>query len=127
MQFVRYTIALAGIVASTSGLAVPPAGKHVDTPAELVELCSVSKDDPAYTAAMGFCLGYIDAALDYHAALTSGKNFDPIVCPDAAVTREEVMTMFLNWSKGNPQHVGTGLPVEGVMRAVHEKWPCSGP
>jgi len=125
MQFMRYAIALAGIVASSSALAVPPAGKHIDTPAELAELCSVSADDPSYAAAMGFCLGYIDAALDYHAALTAGEKFNPIACPDNAVTREQVVAVFLEWSRTNSQHVGTGLPVEGVMRALYEKWPCS--
>ena len=125
MQFVRYAIALAGIVASTGGYAAPPAGKHVATPAELVELCSVGADDPSYAAAMGFCLGYIDAALDYHAALTAGEGFNAVVCPDSAVTREQVVAVFLGWSRNNPQHLGTGLPVEGVMRALYEKWPCS--
>jgi hypothetical protein len=37
-----------------------------------------------------------------------------------------VVAVLLDWSKDNPQQVGTGLPVEDVMRAVYEKWPCSG-
>ncbi len=126
MQLIRYATALAVIVVSSHILAGPPVARQVKTTAELMELCSVSVDDPSYTAAMGFCLGYIDAALDYHAALTSGARFDPIVCPHPAVSREEMVTVFLDWSRANPQHVGTGLPVEDVMRAVYEKWPCSG-
>jgi hypothetical protein len=126
MQLTRHAIALAAVLASTAALAAPPAGKHVETTGELIALCSVSTDDPSYAAAMGFCMGYIDAALDYHAALTSGKNFRAIVCPDPEVTREEVVAVFLDWSRSNPQYGRTGPPVESVMRAVYEKWPCSG-
>jgi hypothetical protein len=126
MQFTPHAIALAAVVVSTCVLAAPEPSRHVATTGELVDLCSVSVDDPAYTAAMGFCLGYIDAALDYHTALTAGKKFNPIVCPDPTVTREEVVTVFLDWSRENPQIVGAGVPVESVMRAMYEKWPCSG-
>jgi len=126
MQLTRYAIALAAVVASASALAERPAAKHVASTGDLIELCSVSADDPSYAAAMGFCLGYIDAALDYHAALTAGKKFHAIVCPDPEVTREEVVAVFLDWSRANPKLVGTGVPVESVMRAMYKKWPCSG-
>ena len=126
MRLILHTIALAVAVVSTSALAARPGAKHVATTGELIQLCSVSTDDPSYAAAMGFCLGYIDAALGYHAALTAGKKFHAIVCPDPEVTREEVVAVFLDWSGRNSGQVGKGLPVEDVMRAVYEKWPCSG-
>jgi hypothetical protein len=126
MQLMRYAAALVAIVISNAVYAAPPAGKHVDTTGDFIAICSVSTDDPAYAAAMGFCLGYIDAALDYHAALTAGERFKPIVCPHTEVTREEVVAVFLAWSKSNPRYVGTGSPVENLMQALYEKWPCSG-
>lgn len=126
MQLIRHAIALAAVVASTQTLAVTPENYDVMTTGDLIELCSVSADDPLYDAAMGFCLGYIDAALDYHAALTAGQKYAPIACPDSTVTREEVVAVFMEWSKGNAQHLQSGPPVEGVMRATYEKWPCSG-
>ncbi len=125
MRCIRHAIALAAVAAATHSLAEPPAGRQVKTTGELVELCSVSADDPSYAAAMGFCLGYIDGVLDYEAALMSGATYKPIVCPHAALTREEVVAGFLDWSKANPQLLGIEAPVEGLMRAVYEKWPCS--
>lgn len=125
MKFLPYAIALAAVVVSAQIVAGPPAARHVKTTGELIELCTVSADDPSYAAAMGFCLGYIDAALDYHAALTAGPSYQPIVCPRPSVTREEVITVFLEWSRSNPQHLDGGTPVEAVMRAVFEQWPCS--
>jgi hypothetical protein len=125
MKLIRYVIALAALAVSTQALAAAVQDQHVATTADLIKLCSVSTDDPVYPAAMGFCLGYIDAALDYHAALTAGAKYDPIACPDRGVTREEVVVVLVEWSKRNTQHLTGERPVTGVMRAIAEKWPCS--
>jgi len=125
MKLIRYLVALTAATASTLALAAVPQDQKVITTEDLIELCSVSADDPAYPAAMGFCLGYIDAAMDYHAALTAGPKYDPIACPETAVTREEVVVVLMDWSKRNTQHLKSEAPVVGVMRASAEKWPCS--
>jgi len=125
MKLIRYVIALVALAAATQTLAEAPQGHQVTTTEDLIELCSVSADDPVYPAAMGFCLGYIDAALDYQAALTAGPKYDPIACPQTAVTREEVVVVLMDWSKRNTQHLNSETPVVGVMRASAEKWPCS--
>ncbi len=122
MRLTRKAIALVAAVSAAQVMAA----NQVATTADLVELCSVTVDDPAYNAAMGFCLGYIDASLDYHAAITAGPNNHPIVCPDVSVTREEVVYVFLRASKTNAGQPDSEAPVEGVMRAIYEKWPCSG-
>ena len=118
--------ALAALFVAVSGQvqALNPDGFKVTSTAHLLELCNIPADDPLYSASMGFCLGYIDAALDYHAALTAGENYNPITCPAAEVTREEVVVVVRDWAKGSPQHLGEH-PVVGVMRAVSEKWPCN--
>lgn len=126
MRIIRLTLALAAIVFSTHALAAMPEGNDVATTAALIELCNMSADDPAYPAAMGYCLGYIDAALDYHAALTAGPGNDPIVCPDTTVPREQVVLVVIEWSKTNAHHLDNEAPVQGVMRALVAKWPCSG-
>lgn len=125
MRLLKHAIAFIAVVASASILAAAPQDRDVITTGDLIELCSVGIDDPLYDAAMGFCLGYVDAALDYHAALTAGPSNDPITCPDTAVSREEVVVVVLEWSSRNPQHHDTETPVHGVMRAVSEKWPCA--
>jgi hypothetical protein len=125
MKFTRYVIALAITFTSTQTLAGTSVDYHVPTTGDLITLCSVSADDPLYEAARGFCLGYIDAAMDYHAALTAGPNYKAIVCPQGTVSREEVVTVVLEWSKSNGRHLKSEAPVHGVMRALVEKWPCS--
>ena len=60
--------ALAGLSAPAAALS--PEDFKVTRTSELVKLCDVSADDPLYDSARGFCLGYLDAAWDYHQALT---------------------------------------------------------
>jgi hypothetical protein len=124
MKFIRNAIALVAIITSTQTLAGTPLDYDVPTMGDLVVLCNVSEDDPAHEAAKGFCLGYIDAAMDYHAALTAGPKYNAIVCPDGTVSREEVVTVVLEWSATNAELVKNETPVHGVMRALVEKWPC---
>ena len=125
MKFTKYVIALAIIFTSTQTLAGTSMDYDVPTTGDLVTLCNVSADDPLYEAARGFCLGYIDAAMDYHAALTAGPKYEAIVCPQGTVSREEVVTVVLEWSSSNGQHLDSEAPIHGVMRALVEKWPCS--
>ena len=125
MKFIRFAIALTALAAAPQNWAGVSEGHQVVTTQDLVELCSVSAGDRRYDAAMAFCLGYIDAAMDYHAALTAGPKYDPIACPKTTVTREEVVVVLKEWSKRNPQHLNSEAPVVGVMRASTEKWPCA--
>jgi len=126
MKSFRYVIALSALVLSNQSMAATAQQRHVESTGDLVELCSVSAGDPIYDAAMGFCLGYVDAAIDYHAALTAGPKNDAIACPEADITREEVVVVFMAWSKRNTQLLKSESPVTGLMRAAAEKWPCSG-
>ena len=125
MKLVKHAIAFFAIVAATQILAEPPKDSAVSTTGDFIAFCNVSEDDPTYEAAMGFCLGYIDAVMDYHEALTVGSKFDPIACPEKKVTREEVVNVLMGWSKRNESYLQSETPVHGIMRAASEKWPCS--
>lgn len=91
---------------------------------DLVALCSVAVGDDLYDAAMGYCLGFVDAAHDYHMAVTAGDLMKPIACPDHTTTRQEVVDMFLEWAKGSESLLDQESPINGLMRAASEKWPC---
>jgi hypothetical protein len=124
MRINKIILAAVALLVSSQAVALNPTGFKVKTTSHLAELCGVSVNDPLYEAAMGFCFGYIDAALDYHAALTEVKSRDPLTCPPSDVTREEVVVVVTNWSQGNSYRAGRETPVHGVMRAVSAKWPC---
>jgi len=105
-------------------LAVDSADFKAKTTRNLVNLCSATLGDEHYEAAMGFCLGFVDAAQDYHRAITSGDLIKPISCPTGPVTRQELVDIFLVWAKANPALLDGESPIHGVMRAASDKWPC---
>jgi hypothetical protein len=124
MQIHKTLFAITAMLVSSQAAALNPEGFEVVNTGHLVELCSVSADDPLYNAAMGFCLGYMDAAMDYHQALTAGDKYQPIACPNMEITRKQLAAVLLDWSKVNAAYLGNETPVHGVMRAASDKWPC---
>ncbi len=119
------TVVATLVFASVQAASVSTEDFKVRTTGDLVKLCSASTKDPAYSAARGFCLGYLDAAHDYHAALTAGGEFDPIACPGPDVTRDQVVEALVAWANDNERKLGGEGAIHGVMRAVSAKWPCS--
>jgi len=93
------------------------------TAEKLVEYCGVTAEDPENHTAIAFCYGYIDAALDYHHAITADGE-DRITCPPGTVSRHEVAVAFVEWAEVNTDKVDDTPPVHVVMQAVGEKWPC---
>lgn len=93
------------------------------TAADLVEYCGVTETDPESHTAIAFCYGYIDAALDYHHAITADGE-GRIACPPGTVSRQEVAVAFVEWAEINTDEINDDPPVHVVMRAVEAKWPC---
>ena len=122
----KLTVALmcALLVMGSTASAVETEDFKAHTTRNLVNLCSATSDDDHYEAAMGFCLGFLDAAHDYHRVLTSGDLVAPIACAPKPVTREEIKSVFLAWAKANPGLMDNEAPIQGVMRAAAAKWPC---
>ena len=110
MQVQKTLLAIAAMLATSQAAALNPMGFDVEKTSHLVELCSVSAQDPLYNEAMGFCLGYVDAAIDYHQAMTAGDKYAPVACPEEEVTREELIVVFLDWSGMDPD---LGLTARG--------------
>lgn len=91
---------------------------------DLVDLCSVSPDDPMAEAAHGFCYGFLSGAGGYHRAITAGKNSRALFClPAEGVSRVEAANRYVAWSRGHPQHLGEA-PVDNVIRFAVATWPC---
>lgn len=118
-------LAAAGLTCALSiGSAAEVAHFEVKTTRDLVALCSVPMSDPHFDAAMGYCLGYIDAAHDYHAAVARGELLTPITCPHPDVTRGHVADALVEWSRDSEHLLDTERPIHGLMRAMSTTWPC---
>jgi len=96
----------------------------VKTTQNLINLCTVSADDPHRDKALHFCHGYLVGAYDYHVTENSGPDGKMLFCmPDPPPTRNAAINMFIEWAKAHPQYMGE-KPVETEFRFLSEKWPC---
>ncbi len=89
----------------------------------LYDICMLDPDHPLADRAVGFCLGYVAGAAHYHHAISDGPDIEPLICPEEKISRLEIAKTFVLWAEKNPQYADT-LPVEGVVRAAAERWPC---
>ena len=94
------------------------------TTQNLVNLCSVSADDPMYHQAINFCHGYFVGAYAYYEAVSAGPEGVKLVClPEPRPSRNEAIEMILEWIKSNPQYLKEPA-VDTEFRFLMEKWPC---
>lgn len=99
---------------------------NISTFSDLVRLCTASRNDPNYPAAMGLCAGYISGALDYHLADTgwAGNRRNRRVClPSERPTRMETLQSMVSWDESHRQY-NSEPAVDGVMRYFMATYPC---
>jgi hypothetical protein len=53
------------------------------------------------------------------------EKIEPLACPKDPVTREQLVGVFLDWAKANPQSMDE-VPVESLERAAAARWRCDG-
>ena len=99
------------------------AGDGNVTAADLVRYCGVTEEDPDSHTAIAFCYGYVDAALDYHHAITADGE-GRIACPPGEITRADVAAVVVEWAEIHPDKVDDNPPVHVVMQAAGDEWPC---
>ena len=125
MKYGLICVLLATILA-TPGMAraVTAEDFQVRTTKELVDLCTVSPNDPLVKESIHFCHGYLVGAYNYYLAQASGPDSERLVClPDPSPTRHQAISMFIEWVKAHPQYLNE-RPVETQFRFLVEKWPC---
>lgn len=97
---------------------------EVKTTRSLLNLCTVSTDDPRYKEALHFCHGYLVGAFHYYVASVSGPTAKRLVCPpDPPPSRNAAIAAFIAWAQTHPQYMGEA-PVETEFRFLTETYPC---
>ena len=122
----KLVVMLAVTVFLFPGFAVAVTEKNfeVETTEDIINLCTVSADDPLYLQAINFCHGYLVGAYHYYEAQASGPKGIKYVCmPDPEPSRNEAIGLFIEWAKAHPQY-WKERPVEAEFRFLMEKWPC---
>ena len=107
-----------------AGAAVTDEDLRLMTTQDLVDLCTVSADDPRAKEAIQMCEGYLLGAYHFYLATNSGKNDMRLVCmPNPTPSRNEVAAMFVEWAKANSQYMKEA-PVDSEFRFMSTRWPC---
>ena len=124
----RMVVSLVMVVSLLPGFAIAGSVTQKDfeakTAQDIVNLCTVSPDDPRYHQAVNFCHGYLVGAWDYYEAQSVGPEGAKFVCPPEPMpSRNNVINMFIEWIQAHPQHLGEAA-VEAEFRFLAEKWPC---
>ena len=95
----------------------------VETTQNLINLLTVSLEDPLYHQAINFGHGYLLGAFHYYEASSSGpKGTKLISIPSPRPSRNQVIKMFIDWAKAHPQYMKE-RPVETEFRFLMETWP----
>lgn len=120
------SIALALAVSSASVLAIDENDFDYETTSDLYHICSVSPDNPKYEAAALACRAFIEAAVQYHDAVSDRKKMKRLVCYPNTATIKDGRAAFVAWAaKHADDKARMGeVPVVGLMRALADKYPC---
>jgi hypothetical protein len=107
----------------TAAMAAEPSNFNATTTRDLVALCADQPDTPLYSEAKQFCYGFLAGVAQFHRTMVQGEKIEPLACPKDAVTREQLVGVFLDWARANPQAMDQ-LPADSLERAAADRWPC---
>jgi hypothetical protein len=109
-----------------SAFAVQDEDINFDTTEDLYQVCSVQPGAEEYVAASFACRGFIEAAVQYHDAVTDRENLKRLICYPKTATIADGRSAFVAWAERNAgrQALMNELPVIGLVRALATKYPC---
>ena len=119
-------VAVVGLLLATgtSARAVDDQDFQLRSGADLVNLCSVSTDDPLRAPAIHMCHGYCVGVYQTLLALTTREKMKPLFCPpDPPPKRSEAIEHFVAWAKTKTEYQGEH-PVDFIGRYLIETYPC---
>ena len=97
---------------------------RLNTSSDLVDVCTIGTGHEHHGVAMAFCYGFFEGAAHYDDALAGPEWHRDILCEPPEVTRAQAVAVFIRYIEANPQY-GPEAPVDGIFRALVDKWPCT--
>ncbi|HEY0181582.1 MAG TPA: Rap1a/Tai family immunity protein [Rhodopila sp.] len=96
------------------------------TTGDLVALCSAGKDDPLMTAAVNFCNGFVEGAVELALGYetVSRKGRQPFCLPTPTPSHNDAVAQFASWANGDPKRLDEP-PGLGLTRFLVHQYPCS--
>lgn len=97
-----------------------------DSTEDLYSVCSVGAEAPEYPLANQACRAFIEAAVQYHDAISDRKRLPRLICYPKSATIQTGKDVFVAWAKTNAgnKKLMNELPVIGLVRSLENKYPC---
>jgi len=113
---------LPALAVAPPALAVNEDDLRFETTEDLVAVCSA----PAASGAQPACTGFIEAAVQYHDAVSDRKNLKRLICYPSGTTIEDGRKALLSWAAVHKDDTKlmSELPVIGLVRALADAYPC---
>ena len=96
---------------------------ELDSASDLVDVCTIAVGHEHYESALAFCYGFFEGAIHYDEVIADTPAHVDIVCSPPGTTRSQAVAVFVAYMQANPQY-GTDAPIDGIFRALVDKWPC---
>jgi hypothetical protein len=116
----------AAALCSQSAFALDDEDMRFRTTEDLYQVCAVAPDAAEYIPASYACRGFIEAAVQYHDAVSNRRNLERLICYPESATVGDGRAAFVAWGKRNARNkkLMAELPVVGLVRALADKYPC---
>jgi acyl-coenzyme A synthetase/AMP-(fatty) acid ligase len=111
--------AATGAAAAVTEAQFPPR-----TVADLIAICGAARDDPLMTAAVNFCHGYAEGAVDVEEAHEAQPGVRKLFClPTPRPPRGSALASFIVWANERPARLAMPA-IDGMFIYLAGKYPC---
>jgi hypothetical protein len=110
--------------ASAASAAVSESQVPPHTVADLIAICAPAKDDPLMTAAVNFCHGYAEGAVDVEEAHEAQRGGRKLFClPTPRPPSSTELASFIAWANEVPARLDMPA-IDGMFIYLAGKYPC---
>jgi hypothetical protein len=96
------------------------------TTSNLYNICSSVPENPKHESTVLACRAFIEAAVQYHDAVSDRKQMKRLICYPNTATIEDGRAAFVAWAakhSNDAERMGEA-PVVGLVRSLADKYPC---
>ena len=118
--------AAAGLVLLASGAShsATEANFGARTTGDLVELCTATPDNGIGTAAVNFCQGFAEGAVEVELQNQVAFRGAKLFCmPNPPPSRNQALSEFVAWARSSPDRLAQSS-TDGFFRFLSERYPC---
>jgi Rap1a immunity proteins len=117
-------VVLTAASAAAASAAVQESQFPPRTVADLIAICAPAQDDPLMTAAVNFCHGYVEGAVDVEEAHEAQRGGRKLFClPTPRPPRGSELTSFIAWANQRPTRLQMPA-IDGMFIYLAGKYPC---